>query len=224
MNAELESYRSLQFTLWGEKIVQISRELLKVGMIAGEVVKNIFDVYGVEKFSYTKYEPESMYPLGSFQPYRWHVWSDLKTIQDLSDLVVIQSTQTFEFEGTIFKSPQEIMAIGSQVILEGKVMHIPMLDFNFSEADLDRNEISKLGLPTGVVLKTDHSFHYYGLELMSPQQWRVWMCKLAEFENSDVLFGSEYLQICLDRGYSALRIFAYPNTKKASTPTVVFRV
>ena len=99
-----------------------------------------------------------------------------------------------------------------------------MLDFGSEASEVDVGRIRDIDLPRGVVLRTDRSYHYYGLDLVTEDGWRIWIENLIKVKKSEELFGSDYLLMCLDRGYSALRVFGYEGTSKQKTPVVVARI
>jgi len=122
----------------------------------------------------------------------------------------------------------KISAITSKVISQnGKVMHIPMLDFDFSFSNTDANfleQIKKANLPPGLILETNQSYHYYGFELLSHEEWNRWLDKLLLLENKEELFGVSFLEYSKERSYTALRIFAFSGTNKDKVPRLVARI
>lgn len=219
----IERLRLRQIDIWGEGVVVPSREIITTGMIASEVVSSLLDVYDVERFSYTKYEPDSTYPIDVNQPYWWGDWKGVGQLEKLSEDIFLNSLSLYHFEGdTILVS--EILGVGSRVRIEGETKHIPMLDFDFSEDEADIEEVLDIDLPRGVLLRTDNSFHYYGLDLLGESGWRKWINRLVKLKDSEKLFGGTYLEMCLERDYNALRIWNYPGTSKKQTPFVVGRI
>lgn len=110
------------------------------------------------------------------------------------------------------------------VQVENGIKHLPMLDFNFSNYVVGMEMIKSSELPHGVILRTDHSYHYYGLNLIDTHSWEKWINHLLSIKDTEDLFGHEYLTLCLDRGYSALRVFGYKGTSKETTPIVVAKI
>lgn len=213
-----------QDVLFGEKLMSDNKDTLRVGMGAIEVVSKIYSFHGVSQFSYTKYDPESSYPIaGRDQVSFWRKWSGARCLEALSKQVVESSVERFRFEGSKINI-HDILAVGSKVQVEDGIKNLPMLDFDFSEGEIDMGTIKELGLTHGVILRTDHSYHYYGLNLIDDNRWRKWINKLLAVEDSELIFGTKYLELCLDRGYSALRVFGYEGTSKAMTPVVVARI
>jgi len=65
----VESLVPKQFEIWGPGVFVPSREMIKVGTEASVVVSSIFDSHKIKQFSYTKFNPESTYPMDADQPY-----------------------------------------------------------------------------------------------------------------------------------------------------------
>jgi hypothetical protein len=221
MSSELETYK--QDPLFGEKSMSTNGESIKIGMNAGEVVSKIFDFYRINQFSYTEYDPESTYPMNVDQVLSWDTWAGLNYLEKLSEQVVDTTIQTFYFEGEKINM-HNILAIGSKIKIGKDIKQIPMLDFDFSEIETNTDMMKELELPRGVILRTDRSYHYYGLNLIDEPNWEKWIKKLLLSKNTENLFGMEYLKLCLKRGYSALRIFGYEGTSKAIAPVVVAKI
>ncbi len=189
MSNELNRYT--QDPLFGEKSMSADEKILEIGMNASEVIGRIFDFYQIAQFSYTQYDPESTYPSEEDQPFLWNSWSGIDEIERISTKVFNDSIQKFKMEGTAINI-HNILAIGSKIIIGEDRKQLQMLDFNFSEGEVDMDHIKNVGLS---LLKDAH-----------------------------LLFGSEYLKLCLKRDYSALRIFGYEGTSKEKTPVVVAKI
>lgn len=204
-------------------VTVLDKEVFKIGMNASEVVESIFAIHGVECFSYTKYNPTLNYPLNSDQPLLWGEWSRINKIQELSEEIYNNSAKKFTIE-KLDIIVCEILGIGSKIRMRGDVKQLLMLDFNFSKLskqDFNITRIKDIGLPPGVILRTDQSYHYYGFDFIDIGDWRDWITKLQTIDKNKELFGWEYLGLCLDRGYSALRVYGYRGTGKEKTPVVV---
>lgn len=117
------------------------------------------------------------------------------------------------------------LGVSSQVTLyEGGTAHLPMLDF------MDRNINPKLDLKIvtvllkpypGAILETGNSFHFLGRRLLSEDDWRSFMNnsrKALSKYGQDVCEG--FFDFSLRRGFSGLRLFAYPRFKKVE-PCIV---
>lgn len=212
-----------QLTLTGDELMSDYKEALQIGMEAVEVVDKIFKFHAVKHFSYTKYDPNSTYPMDQDQTLFWSNWSGTADIEALSKRVLDETMQKFKIENSNVDI-LEILAICSKVQTEKDIKHLPMLDFDFSDYEIGMDMIKNSGLPHGVILQTDHSYHYYGLNLIDTHSWEKWINHLLSIKDSEDLFGHEYLTLCLDRGYSALRIFGYKGTSKETTPVVVAKI
>jgi len=114
------------------------------------------------------------------------------------------------------------MGVCSVVELSGDKYHIPMLDFCI-EVNPDSLQVIRESvlLPKGTFLKSGNSYHYYGYNLMSEEQWQTWMSNLNEGDRLRSIVDCQYLDYSLKRGYAALRVFRYPETGKIFVPTVV---
>lgn len=213
-----------QLEIWGARIYVPSREIIKVGVETTAVVSSILDSHNSQRFSYTKFSPVPTYPVDADQPYWWSDWSEKSVINELSQRIYDESLQVFEFEGDKIVAC-EMLGIGSRVEIEGgMVRHMRMLDFESEVSGVSVRGIRDIGLPRGVVLRTDRSYHYYGLDLVTENGWRGWMENLIKIEKSEELFGPGYLSMCLERGFSVLRVFGYEGTSKEKTPVVVARI
>ncbi|HCC67848.1 TPA: hypothetical protein DEP90_01375 [Patescibacteria group bacterium] len=201
-------------------VTVLDKEVFKIGMNASEVVESIFAIHGVEYFSYTKYNLASSYPMHSDQPLLWSGWSGMNEIQELSKKIYNDSAEEYTIEGLDI-IVCEILGIGSKIRMREGVKQLRMLDFHFSEQEFNIRMIQDIGLPPGVILRTDQSYHYYGFDFIDKGDWRDWITKLQTIDKNKELFGWGYLGLCLDRGYSALRVYGYPGTGKEKTPVVV---
>lgn len=220
----IETVVPRQLEIWGTGIYVPSREIIKVGVEAVAVVSSILDSHKSQRFSYTRFNPESTYPMDADQPCWWSDWPGKSVINELSQRIYDESSQVFEFEGDKIVAC-EILGIGSRVETEGGIVrHMRMLDFESEVSGVSVRGIRDIGLPRGVVLRTDGSYHYYGLDLVTENGWRSWIENLIKIEESEELFGPGYLPMCLERGYSALRVFGYEGTSKEKTPVVVARI
>ncbi len=157
------------------------------------------------------------------QQLSWDKWSNVNALEELSNQIVESNLHKFEIEGNDI-NVHKILAIGSKVQVENGIKHLPMLDFDFSDYIIGMEMIKNSELPHGVILQTDHSYHYYGLDLLDKHSWEKWVNHLLSIKNTEDLFGHEYLTLCLDRGYSALRVFGYKGTSRETTPIVVAKI
>lgn len=105
-----------------------------------------------------------------------------------------------------------------------KYFHIPLMDFKCKDLPNNlekiRNFLKKVGQKKGIILASGQSFHYYGLELLSDEQWRIFMAKCLLSELRDLqLIDVSYIGHSLWDGFAILRISSssyYPQL-----PTVV---
>ncbi|HJP90748.1 MAG TPA: SIR2 family protein [Pyrinomonadaceae bacterium] len=72
--------------------------------------------------------------------------------------------------------PNFVLAASSRVQLKnGKVAHLPMIDFKCDPTDenmeLAKEAFVKIGQTDGVLLNSGNSFHYYGERLMTETEW-----------------------------------------------------
>ena len=69
-------------------------------------------------------------------------------------------------------------AIGNHVYVEG-AMHIPMLDLEVEAKPENMqfaiDSIKALGQKHGVILMSGASYHYWGFELLTTDEWRAFM-------------------------------------------------
>jgi hypothetical protein len=101
---------------------------------------------------------------------------------------------------------------------------IPSVDNSFKYPYKD-DIISSFSFPKGYLLRTDVSYHFWGLDLMPELEWRKFMerCKDKEEQlnqSRNTLFDLNFLESSLERGFGALRIFDYQPFKKVE-PTVI---
>ena len=107
--------------------------------------------------------------------------------------------------------PDEELALHSTVMVDGQLMHIPMIDFQHSELDacvisaaklLGWNEIS-----TYAFFDSGRSYHAYSCKLISPESWPVLMGKLllVNPKNNKPVVDTRWIGHRLIAGYSALR-------------------
>lgn len=117
------------------------------------------------------------------------------------------------------------LGISSRVLLkDGSKAHIPMLDFMSRKhyANFNVDVVQELLKPfPGDILETGNSYHYLGRKLLTEHEWRSFL------HNTHGVFGKRLQDLCegffdysLKRGFSGLRIFAYPPYKKVE-PYVV---
>ncbi len=118
------------------------------------------------------------------------------------------------------------LAFSSKIKLRGikKNLHIPLMDFkcqNLPEnLEKVRSFLTKIGQRNGIILDSGQSYHYYGLELLSEKQWRIFMAKCLLSELRDLqLIDVSYVGHSLLDEFAILRISSSPHYPKI--PTVV---
>lgn len=102
----------------------------------------------------------------------------------------------------------------------GGVRHIPMIDFNCVPSPESlvfvKTALHEVGQRRGVVLNSGRSYHYYGLQLLSEEDWRRFLGRcLLLAPPVDV----RYVAHRLIDGYCVLRVSA--NSRKPKVPSVV---
>jgi len=102
--------------------------------------------------------------------------------------------------------------------------HIPLMDFKCENTPENlervRNFLVKIGQKTGVILDSGRSYHYYGVDILSKDEWRVFMAKCLLSDLADLkLLDVNYIGHSLWDGYSILRISSSEQYPKI--PTVV---
>lgn len=117
--------------------------------------------------------------------------------------------------------PTEGISIASKCVTTHKeIRHIPLMDFAcpptpaYEQFIVDA--LQHIGYKKGILVRSGKSFHFYGLELISTEQWQQFMSYnilLSPF--TDV----RYIGHRLISGYSLLRI--EKTQIKPTTPTIV---
>lgn len=102
----------------------------------------------------------------------------------------------------------------------GAVRHLPMIDFNCvpspESLGFVKTALRQIDQRRGVVLASGRSYHFYGLELLSEEEWRRFLGRcLLLAPPVDV----RYVAHRLIDGYCVLRISA--NARKPKVPSVV---
>lgn len=153
--------------------------------------------------------------------------SDISNANFLADDEIIEIPEINE---SMYHAKGDIVAVGSKVKLSNGIeMHIPMMDFA-SEIGTDNKELVMLfadefNIP-GVILDSGNSYHYWGTTLLDKPQYdalmQTWLkMEISRIDRIGPLFDINYVQESIKRGFSALRIFAYPETEKDKEPKVV---
>ncbi len=141
----------------------------------------------------------------------------LDEFKAISDLTRLSLTSLFE------KKPGEHLGIASFAkIRDGKILHIPMIDFNCPYSIENLLKIEKtlyvLAQDKGFLLESGKSYHYYGINLLSVEGWINFMKICAEQD----IIGSNWPRFQLQRGYSTLRIST--STQKPHSPKIIAKI
>lgn len=114
--------------------------------------------------------------------------------------------------------PEDVqMVVFSKVLLQdGKSVHIQMMDFNLQKNEQGLNlvveRLKKVGVCSGWVLESGDSYHFYGSQLLSENEWVNFMgdCLLTSVvhgkDNIEQVADPRYIGHSLKRGGNALRI------------------
>ena len=105
--------------------------------------------------------------------------------------------------------PNEALGISSRVVTGNGVRHLAMMDFCSPKSEKNEeilvSSLRRIGAKAGVIVDSGRSYHYYGWELMTVEQWMSFMglsLLLAP------LTDSRYIGHRLADGESRLRIFS----------------
>lgn len=112
----------------------------------------------------------------------------------------------------------------SKVKLEnGSFNHIPMIDFSSNVMGnlLKVKEVlTKVGEEKGFVLASGRSYHYYGANLLTQEEWVIFMAKCLLINSRDeTVINSRYIGHSLFDGYCGLRLTS--SSGKPQVPYVV---
>jgi len=117
-------------------------------------------------------------------------------------------------------APGHGVALSSRVVLAGgATAHIPMLDFHCPHsaglAALLKQALLTMQQSRGVLVKSPRSYHYYGLEVVSPEGLTAFLARALLI---DPLVDARYIAHRLIDGVCRLRLGAARN--KGSAPTI----
>jgi len=103
---------------------------------------------------------------------------------------------------------------------DGRVRHIPMVDFKCPPSDRHKalilSAMQRLGQSQGALLESGESYHYYGVDLLSPENWRNFMSRCLLLSP---YIDARYIAHRLLSGTSVLRLTT--SQKKPTEPFVV---
>ncbi len=121
-------------------------------------------------------------------------------------------------------------SVASEVKLSsGEHAHIPMMDFRtfYIRNTTELTEtIRKANFPSGFLLWSGHSYHYYGSSLMQNEEWQQWLSGIQNLpkreENTRRVVDEGWIEKSLERGTSFLRLAPSPlNPDRKYQPRVV---
>jgi hypothetical protein len=195
-------------------------EPFPLGCKASRVFCGLLNRWPIDRYAVTSYDPHCTYKDDPQQQIHWQ--EGMPTERKLRKLSQqLRVGDVFTFEGVTIDL-RKVMGACSVVEVSKERYHLPMLDF-CTEINPDSLHAIKesVSLPRGTFLKSGNSYHYYGYNLMTEEQWRTWMSGLNEGDKLQSVIDGQYLDNSLKRGYAALRLFGYPGTDKTVVPTVV---
>jgi len=118
------------------------------------------------------------------------------------------------------------IGIESKVVVDSRVMHIPMMDFAVIKSESNLNKIVKLWkkliIPEfggGVIIETDNSYHFIGTKrLLSNselEKYLAWsmLCVTGSPKKLKTYVDVQYVAYSLLKKSMCLRITAYPKSK-----------
>jgi hypothetical protein len=205
-------------------------ERLREGMTACGVLEDIAALYpGITAFNLVFYDAQLNSTDGDFIENR-SVWIPRDYVK--RDILKQISDVNYKESNSV-----RMMAVSSQVMLEARTFaHILMLDFASdgvlarpSDADEDYvlpGDATKFVSMPGAILDSGASHHYWGETLLTRSDWETTLqtfelMEIKRMKNGLPLYDKGFLHASLKRGYSALRLFAYPGTGKPKEPSVV---
>jgi hypothetical protein len=135
---------------------------------------------------------------------------DQREIFDVSGSSITVDWLEEQFAG--LRDDQEI-AIHSKVVIDGRTLHIPMLDFAADRIGPEQLYRIKTFLPDRVFATTEfycsgRSFHAYSSHLLGPKDWQVFLGRslLINPSNSRQIVDSRWIGHRLIAGYCSLRL------------------
>ncbi len=127
------------------------------------------------------------------------------------------------FEWLFQKEDGENFGLTSKAkLMDGRIKHIPMIDFKCSCSDQDFQRvvdtIFDLGERKGFILESGNSYHYWGTHLLKEEEWRKFMERCREQET----IGDTWPSFQIEDGFSVLRISI--SSAKPQLPRVIAKV
>jgi hypothetical protein len=106
---------------------------------------------------------------------------------------------------------EDVFAIASKCTLRnGCKAHIPMMDFALKSPEGREAVVATMkGISPsgGIVLQTENSYHFYGTELLNPNQWLEFLGKSLLFQG---VIDPRYIGHRLKEGFGVLRLSRGP--------------
>lgn len=138
----------------------------------------------------------------------------------------ISSNELENISNLILQNSARQFAISSSVTLKnGKVKHIPMLDFHIpmrsSFPSVIQDILNLLGEGDGFILESGESYHYYGTRLLDEKQMLIFLAKALRMSP---IIDRAWISHQIEEGACALRIGAkkgfYPHIVKTLQDTL----
>ena len=111
----------------------------------------------------------------------------------------------------------EALSVVSRVRTRNGYCHIPLLDMDLPIDEAGTGEAEEvargLGINSGAIIDSGKSYHFWGLDLLSENQWRTFMYRALLLDRVD----SRWIGHRLIDGHASLRI----SQKRGVAPTVV---
>lgn len=196
---------------WGQ---ETKRELLRVMRQEGIVdprLKKILDMIreniGADSYTFAHYKPSTKRNL-HFNDYHHFQLPEHKTVIHVFELPEerLESFQGFYTSDLSqygnHPAIRTAAGIASPVQTRQGKRHIPMIDFcdraTLAGVEFD---LAKLGMH-GMIVESGNSFHFYGFETLSEDDWRSFVEETRGFRSID----KNWPDLQLEQGYSMLRI------------------
>ena len=218
----LKGLEKLDYTIEGKKDTafahnwgsETKRELLKAIRRRGIVdprIQKIVDILreniGADSYTFAHYKPGARLHL-TFGGYKEIVKTGHKKVDRVFELTEerlepFQGFYTCDF--SIYGAHPAVKTaagIASPVQTRQGKRHIPMIDFR-DRARLEDVEfdLARLNIP-GMVVESGNSFHFYGFETLSQDDWRNFIEESRSLRSVD----KNWPDLQLEQGYSMLRI------------------
>lgn len=111
-------------------------------------------------------------------------------------------------------SLERAIGLTSLVETSSGTKHIPMIDFNCQDASGIYGALKTLGI-SGIIIASGNSYHFYGFNLFSEDEWKSYIESL----NSSWAVDHKWTELQLKQGYSMLRIT--PTKRKLYQPCLI---